>query len=89
MEVLKVHGLDAVQKIEVDATVLDVLVHEGVIYLSLDANEGDWIVEYRYVDGIWKRTETNKWKITGRDESKVELYYLEANRKKTGSYEDD
>jgi selenophosphate synthetase-related protein len=89
VEVLKVEGLDAVHSIEVGATVLDVLVREDMLYVSVDAKEGDWIVEYRYVDGEWKRTDTSKWRITQWEESKAELYYLEANRKRTGSHEDD
>ena len=90
MEALKLDGLKAIQKIEVGATALDVLVHEDVLYVSVDAKEGDWIREYRFVDGDWKRSGSSRWKISEREEgSKVELYYLEANRKKQGSQEDD
>jgi len=89
VEVLTLDGLQTAQKIDVGVTVLDILVREDGLYISVDAKDGDWIVEYRYADGEWKRSETSNWRITERQESKVDLYSLEANRKKTGSHDDD
>ena len=48
-----------------------------------------WIEEFRFHEGEWKKCEMERWRITERVESKVELYYLEMNRKKTGGNEDD
>ena len=89
MEVLDSEGLGLVQKIETCATVLDVLELEGVLYVSLDEKEGNWIEEFRLREGQWIRSESERWRIKEMEETKVELYYLEMNRKKTGSNEDD
>ena len=86
---MTLEGLRSVQQIEVGATVLDVIVQEDVLYISLDAKEGNWIDEFRFHEGEWKKCEMERWRITERVESKVELYYLEMNRKKTGGNEDD
>ena len=89
MEVLNLEGLGLVQRIDTCATVLDVLELEGVLYVSLDAKEGNWIEEFRLRDGQWIRSQSERWRINEIEETKVELYYLEMNRKKTGSNEDD
>jgi len=89
VEVLNLEGLELMQKIETSTTVLDVLCLEGVLYVSLDVKEGNWIEEFRYQDGQWTRNQSERWRITEMEETKVELYYLEMNRKKTGSNEDD
>jgi hypothetical protein len=84
-------SLDVVQRISCTAPVLDVAFHGDVMYVSLDAKEGDWIVEYRFMSGGWETVDTDdKWRISAREEnSTVELYWLETMRKRGGVSEDE
>jgi WD40 repeat protein len=84
-------GLEVCQRITCDATVLDVTFHGDIMYVSLDAKEGDWIVEYRATTEGWTPINTgDKWQISKRKESAVvELYWLESMRKRAGMSEDE
>jgi len=89
VEVLRLEGLELKQKIEVSFSVLDVAFKEDTMYISLDAQEGDWIVEYRYVNGTWIKVDTDRWRMSTREASKAEIYWLETMRKRVGHADDD
>ena len=85
---LDVDGLRLVQRIDVDGIVLDVAFCRDRMYVSLDAREGDWVVEYVDTGNGWEKVDTEKWRITKREETVVDLYNLESNRKRIGIEED-
>jgi hypothetical protein len=89
VEVVRLEGLELKEKIEVSGSVLDVAFKEDRMYVSLDAQEGDWIVEYRYSDDTWTKVDTDRWRIGTREESKAEIFWLETMRKRVGHADDD
>lgn len=82
-------GLIAVQKIDVSAPVLDIAIQGDVMYISLNAHEGNWIEEYSHENGVWSKSDTDRWRIANREETVVDLNWLESMRKKIGHQEDD
>jgi len=89
VEVLSLEGLELRQKIEVAGCVLDVAFCEDTMFVSVDVQDGDWIVEYQYSGDTWTKVETDRWRISRREESKAELYWLETMRKRIGHADDD
>ena len=89
VEVLSLEGLKLKETIEVSSWVLDVAFYGDTMYVSLDAQEGDWIVEYQYINDTWTKVDTDRWRISTREESKAELYWLETMRKRVGHADDD
>jgi hypothetical protein len=88
--VVLLDGLNCIQKIEVAADVLDFVVHNDRLFISVDAEEGDWIVEYQHNGKEWEKVHSETWRITKREETDiVDLYYLETMRKRVGSLDDD
>jgi hypothetical protein len=88
LEVLMSNGLHLVQEIVADAPVLDIAFYENIMFVSLDGKQ-DWIVEYRCTNDRWEKVDTDKWRITKREENSLELYWLESMRKKIGHTEDE
>ena len=90
VEVVRLDGLTCIQKIEVGAAVLDIAIQENKLFISVDANEGNWIVEYRCNGSEWEEMHSDRWHISRREEADiVDLYYLETMRKRIGSLEDE
>jgi hypothetical protein len=88
MEVLT-EDLQSVQTIELPAPILDVTFNEDIMYISLDAKQGNWIYEYRRT-GEWTPIDVGeRWQMSEREESTVELYWLENMRKRAGTFEDE
>lgn len=78
------------QTIELSAPVLDVAFLKDIMYVSLDAKEGQWIAEFERGSGKWTEIDsTKKWQIAKREESSVELYWLETMRKRTGQGDEE
>ena len=89
VEVVNLEGLSLRQEIEMGCSVLDIAFCEDRMYVSLDAQEGDWIVEFDYANGEWTKVDTDRWKITIKEESKAEIYWLETMRKRIGLADDE
>jgi hypothetical protein len=90
VEVVRLDGLTCIQKIEVGAAVLDVAIQDNKLFISVDANEGNWIVEYRHNGSKWEKMHSDAWHISRREEADIaDLYYLETMRKRIGSLEDE
>jgi hypothetical protein len=88
--VVLLDGLNCIQKIEVAADVLDFVVQNDTLLISIDAKEGDWVVEYQHSGKEWEKVHSETWRITKREETDiVDLYYLETMRKRVGSLDDD
>jgi hypothetical protein len=86
--VLTIQGLRFVQDIEVAASVLDVAFCKDVMYISLDVNDRSWMMEYRDAGSGWEVIESESWAVTRREETPVELYWLEGMRKRTGQIDE-
>jgi len=89
VEVLTLDRLERLQQIELPAHVLDIAFCEDTLYISVDASEGNWLVEYQFDQGLWKSILTDKWKITTKEATFADLYWLESMRKTVGMIEDE
>lgn len=89
VEILQLDGLRPVQKIEMGTPVLDVAFLEDIMYVSLDAKEGQWVKEYAHTGKGWKIIESSQWEITKREETSVEMYWLETMRKRIGQGDEE
>jgi hypothetical protein len=89
VEVLTLDRLERLQQIELPAHVLDIAFCEDTLYISVDASEGNWLVEYQFDQGLWKSILTDKWKITTKEATSADLYWLESMRKTVGMIEDE
>ena len=91
LEVLKLDGLNIVQKMDVGEKILDVAIYEDTMYVCLDSHGKAWVLEYQYLTDGFNRVSTNRWDTPGanRGENKVELYWLESMRKRVGVPEED
>jgi hypothetical protein len=90
VEVVRLDEFTCIQKIEVAAVVLDVAVQENKLFISVDANEGNWIVVYQHNGREWEKMHSDAWHISKREEVDIaDLYYLETMRKRIGSSEDE
>ena len=89
VEILQLDGLRPVQKIEMDTPVLDVAFLDDTMYISLDAKQGQWVKEYTHTGKEWKIIESNQWEITKREETSVEMYWLEKMRKRIGQGDEE
>lgn len=86
---LALDRLDRLQQIQLPAPVLDIAFCENTMYISVDASEGNWLVEYQLDQGLWKNIPTDKWQITTKEATSADLYWLESMRKTVGMIEDE
>ena len=87
MQILLIDGLRLAQSFDAGANVLDVAWCDDVMYISLDASEGSWMVELQYTSE-WEPIQSTQWKLSQREAQTIpDLYWLEDMRKRVGQVE--
>jgi hypothetical protein len=90
VEILKTEDLSLVQKVMVPGVILDVALHEDMMFVSI-LLEGTLVREYRHTTTGFEEVETDRWKSSDSLEMgpKVELHWLESMRKQIGHTDED